>query len=218
MIVGNWMQTPPMTIGSDMLVAEAKRLISENSLHALPVVEKDGRMALLSSPCPAHRSTHSASAWLAPSTPPSTRSKGTAISACSTKEALSKCSVPEPAWPKCETLRLAAVAEIGGAAMGGGLVSRLRITASFAEVSHRQLRDISHTSTGAGLRFSRRRQRGQTRFAGNQSRPDPAGGTQRLTACAGRPWPSGLSSAPKFLTAPPLQVLVWCIGPYRARS
>ncbi len=121
MIVGNWMQTPPMTIGSDMLVAEAKRLISENSLHALPVVEKDGRMALLSSPCPAHRSTHSASAWLAPSTPPSTRSKGTAISACSTKEALSKCSVPEPAWPKCETLRLAAVAEIGGAAMGAGL-------------------------------------------------------------------------------------------------
>ncbi len=44
MIVGNWMQTPPMTIGSDMLVAEAKRLISENSLHALPVVEKGGRL------------------------------------------------------------------------------------------------------------------------------------------------------------------------------
>jgi acetoin utilization protein AcuB len=44
MIVGNWMQTPPMTIGSDILVVEAKRLISENSLHALPVVEKDGRL------------------------------------------------------------------------------------------------------------------------------------------------------------------------------
>lgn len=39
MIVGNWMQANPMTISSDMLVSEAKRLLSENNLHALPVVE-----------------------------------------------------------------------------------------------------------------------------------------------------------------------------------
>lgn len=44
MFVGNWMQTPPMTVGCDTLIAEAKRLLSENSLHALPVVEKDGRL------------------------------------------------------------------------------------------------------------------------------------------------------------------------------
>jgi acetoin utilization protein AcuB len=40
MIVRNWMQANPKTITSDMLVSEAKRLLSENNLHALPVVEE----------------------------------------------------------------------------------------------------------------------------------------------------------------------------------
>jgi phenol phosphorylase subunit delta gamma len=44
MIVGNWMQRLPMTVGGDMLVSEAKRLISENNLHALPVVDASGRL------------------------------------------------------------------------------------------------------------------------------------------------------------------------------
>lgn len=39
MRVRNWMQANPMTIASDMLVSEAKRLLSENNLHALPVVD-----------------------------------------------------------------------------------------------------------------------------------------------------------------------------------
>lgn len=39
MIVRNWMQANPMTIPSDTLVSEAKRLLSENNLHALPVVD-----------------------------------------------------------------------------------------------------------------------------------------------------------------------------------
>lgn len=39
MIVRNWMQANPKTIPSDMLVSEAKRLLSENNLHALPVVD-----------------------------------------------------------------------------------------------------------------------------------------------------------------------------------
>lgn len=43
MIVSNWMQRNPLTITSDTLVTEAKRLISENNLHALPVVD-DGRL------------------------------------------------------------------------------------------------------------------------------------------------------------------------------
>ena len=43
MIVRNWMQANPKTIPSDMLVSEAKRLLSENKLHALPVVD-DGRL------------------------------------------------------------------------------------------------------------------------------------------------------------------------------
>ncbi len=44
MIVGNWMQRQPMTIASDLLVSEAKRLISEHKLQALPVVDGDGRL------------------------------------------------------------------------------------------------------------------------------------------------------------------------------
>jgi acetoin utilization protein AcuB len=43
MMVRNWMQPNPMTIAGDMLVSEAKRLLSENKLHALPVVES-GRL------------------------------------------------------------------------------------------------------------------------------------------------------------------------------
>lgn len=39
MLVRNWMQTDPMTIAGDVLVSEAKRLMSEHRLHALPVVE-----------------------------------------------------------------------------------------------------------------------------------------------------------------------------------
>ncbi len=43
MIVSNWMQQNPLTVTSDMLASEAKRLLSENNLHALPVVD-DGRL------------------------------------------------------------------------------------------------------------------------------------------------------------------------------
>jgi acetoin utilization protein AcuB len=43
MIVHNWMQSNPMTIPSDTLVSEAKRLLSDNNLHALPVVDQ-GRL------------------------------------------------------------------------------------------------------------------------------------------------------------------------------
>lgn len=43
MIVRNWMQADPVVIASDMLVAEAKRILTENNLHALPVVD-DGRL------------------------------------------------------------------------------------------------------------------------------------------------------------------------------
>ena len=44
MNVGNWMQRQPMTISGDMLVSEAKRLISENKLQALPVVDQRGHL------------------------------------------------------------------------------------------------------------------------------------------------------------------------------
>ncbi len=43
MIVRNWMQTEPRLIPSDTLVSEAKRILTENSLHALPVVD-EGRL------------------------------------------------------------------------------------------------------------------------------------------------------------------------------
>jgi acetoin utilization protein AcuB len=39
MMVRNWMQANPTVIPSDTLVSEAKRIISENNLHALPVVD-----------------------------------------------------------------------------------------------------------------------------------------------------------------------------------
>ena len=44
MIVGNWMQRQPITVRGDMLVSEAKRMVSDNNLHALPVVDDDGRL------------------------------------------------------------------------------------------------------------------------------------------------------------------------------
>lgn len=43
MIVANWMQSNPLTIVGDTLVSDAKQLISEKNLHALPVVE-NGRL------------------------------------------------------------------------------------------------------------------------------------------------------------------------------
>ena len=43
MIVRNWMQSDPITIPPDMLVSEAKRMLSDNNLHALPVTD-NGRL------------------------------------------------------------------------------------------------------------------------------------------------------------------------------
>jgi len=43
MIVANWMKSNPLTIVSHTLVSEAKQLISERNLHALPVVD-NGRL------------------------------------------------------------------------------------------------------------------------------------------------------------------------------
>lgn len=43
MIVRHWMKADPLTIDPDTLVSEAKRLLSENNLHALPVTER-GRL------------------------------------------------------------------------------------------------------------------------------------------------------------------------------
>lgn len=40
MMVRNWMQANPITIPSDTLVSDAKRLLSEHKLHALPVVDQ----------------------------------------------------------------------------------------------------------------------------------------------------------------------------------
>jgi acetoin utilization protein AcuB len=39
MLVQNWMQPDPLTVPSDTLVSEAKRLMAESNLHALPVVD-----------------------------------------------------------------------------------------------------------------------------------------------------------------------------------
>lgn len=39
MIVRHWMHADPTVIASDTLVSEAKRILSENNLHALPVVD-----------------------------------------------------------------------------------------------------------------------------------------------------------------------------------
>jgi acetoin utilization protein AcuB len=47
MIVGNWMQRDPITVSGDTLVSEAKRIISERNVHALPVVEAGRLRGLL---------------------------------------------------------------------------------------------------------------------------------------------------------------------------
>ena len=39
MIVRNWMKANPMVIDSDTLLSEAKRILTENNLHGLPVVD-----------------------------------------------------------------------------------------------------------------------------------------------------------------------------------
>jgi phenol phosphorylase subunit delta gamma len=41
MIVRHWMQANPLTVPPTLLVSEAKRVLAENALHALPVVEND---------------------------------------------------------------------------------------------------------------------------------------------------------------------------------
>jgi acetoin utilization protein AcuB len=41
MIVRHWMQANPLTVPPTLLVSEAKRLLAENALHALPVVENE---------------------------------------------------------------------------------------------------------------------------------------------------------------------------------
>jgi acetoin utilization protein AcuB len=43
MMVRNWMQANPLTVPSDTLVSEAKRLLAESNVHALPVVD-DGKL------------------------------------------------------------------------------------------------------------------------------------------------------------------------------
>ncbi len=43
MIVRNWMRAHPMVVDSDVLLSEAKRLLTENNLHGLPVVD-NGRL------------------------------------------------------------------------------------------------------------------------------------------------------------------------------
>jgi len=41
MIVKNWMKSDPVTVVPDTLVSEAKRLLTENNLHVLPVLQGD---------------------------------------------------------------------------------------------------------------------------------------------------------------------------------
>lgn len=43
MLVRHWMQKEPITVTSDTLVSEAKRILGEKNLHALPVVD-NGRL------------------------------------------------------------------------------------------------------------------------------------------------------------------------------
>ncbi|MBU4371986.1 MAG: CBS domain-containing protein [Proteobacteria bacterium] len=50
MIVRNWMQTNPITIPSDTLVSEAKRLLTDNNLHVLPVVDNGRLRGLVTRP------------------------------------------------------------------------------------------------------------------------------------------------------------------------
>lgn len=43
MIVRNWMKANPTVVGGDTLLSEAKRILTENNLHGLPVVD-NGRL------------------------------------------------------------------------------------------------------------------------------------------------------------------------------
>lgn len=43
MLVRNWMQRNPLIVNSNVLLSEAKQIITENNVHALPVVD-DGRL------------------------------------------------------------------------------------------------------------------------------------------------------------------------------
>jgi len=44
MIVGNWMKRIPLTLYGDTLVSEAKQLMADHGLQALPVVDDAGRL------------------------------------------------------------------------------------------------------------------------------------------------------------------------------
>lgn len=59
MIVRNWMQPNPTVLPSDTLLSEAKRILSETNLHALPVVD-DGRLRGLITRAGCLRAAHSA--------------------------------------------------------------------------------------------------------------------------------------------------------------
>lgn len=47
MIVRNWMQPNPVVINGDTLLSEAKRILSQSNLHALPVVEGERLRGLI---------------------------------------------------------------------------------------------------------------------------------------------------------------------------
>lgn len=59
MIVRNWMQANPAVLGSDTLLSEAKRILSETNLHALPVVD-NGRLRGLVTRAGCLRAAHAA--------------------------------------------------------------------------------------------------------------------------------------------------------------
>ncbi|NMG75152.1 CBS domain-containing protein [Aromatoleum diolicum] len=59
MIVRNWMQTNPTVLGSNTLLSEAKQILSETNLHALPVVD-DGRLRGLITRAGCLRAAHAA--------------------------------------------------------------------------------------------------------------------------------------------------------------
>ena len=59
MIVRNWMQPNPTLLKSDTLLSEAKHILSETSLHALPVVD-DGRLRGLITRASCLRAAHCA--------------------------------------------------------------------------------------------------------------------------------------------------------------
>ena len=44
MIVGNWMKRNPLTVSGETLVSEARRLLDEHGLQALPVTDERGRL------------------------------------------------------------------------------------------------------------------------------------------------------------------------------